>query len=267
MGNQNLLTNPFLVERVSFLEKMAFWRGWVGRKDMKVRFGTSPAQSSSDLQALREKAPGVLQYNTRRKTYVGAEPWTPHFFEAIPEKDLPSLFPESVEHFRLPFRHTPVEYLCYVNRALQNQQSIELDYLSASSGTQKWRRITPHTWVWDGRRWHIRAYCHENADFRDFNAGRITGTRQSGPPGALREEDRDWNTQVTVTLALNKDLDSTRRRALDLDYQLINGRLKVTLRKAQVNYFLDQFGFPTDAQTGTLNLREEFILTGVQTAL
>lgn len=264
MGNQNLLHKPILRERVSHLEKLAFWRGWVGRGDMKARYGTSLAQSSSDFAALKEKAPKILRYDTVRKTYIGAAPWKPHFFEAIPENDLPTLFPESIEHFRLPFRHTPVEYLCQVNRAMQSQQSIEIDYLSAASGTQKWRRITPHTWVWDGRRWHIRAYCHTHEDFRDFNAGRITGTRKPGPPGQPQSEDHDWNTHATITLVLNKDLDPTRRRALDLDYQLINGQLKATLRKALVSYFLDQFGFPTDAPSGTMNLREEFLLIRIE---
>lgn len=40
------------------------------------------------------------------------------------------------------------------------------------------RLIAPHTLVYSGMRWHVRAYCDKNHDYRDFVLSRFRGVRE-----------------------------------------------------------------------------------------
>ena len=35
------------------------------------------------------------------------------------------------------------------------------------------RLIAPHTLIYTGMRWHVRAYCEKNRDYRDFVLSRF----------------------------------------------------------------------------------------------
>ena len=37
------------------------------------------------------------------------------------------------------------------------------------------RLIAPHTLVYTGMRWHVRAYCEKNGQYRDFVLSRLRG--------------------------------------------------------------------------------------------
>ena len=72
MGNQTNAGLWVAQERLRAIERAAYWRGWVKRKDLAALFGVSLAQASSDLQKYQELNPGALQYNMNAKRYEGA---------------------------------------------------------------------------------------------------------------------------------------------------------------------------------------------------
>jgi hypothetical protein len=72
MGN---ITNPQSYsarERLSFLERLAYWRGWVRRSDLVERFGVSVPQASADIAAYNKSNPRALRYDSSAKRYEGA---------------------------------------------------------------------------------------------------------------------------------------------------------------------------------------------------
>lgn len=47
--------------------------------------------------------------------------------------------------------------------------------MSFSTPDGETRLIAPHTLIYTGMRWHVRAYCERNRDYRDFVLSRFRG--------------------------------------------------------------------------------------------
>ena len=79
-----------------------------------------------------------------------------------------------------------------------------MEYASLSSGQERGRNIVPHTLIYDGIRWHVRAYCEDKKDYLDFVMSRFRGV-----PDLLdasehgRDQDGKWNTEVEVVITPN----------------------------------------------------------------
>ena len=63
-------------------------------------------------------------------------------------------------------------------QAVRNNQAIEIKYQSLSTNRPKpvWRWFTPHAFGFEGMRWHTRAFCHIDKQFKDFLLPRILDT-------------------------------------------------------------------------------------------
>ena len=83
-----------------------------------------------------------------------------------------------------------------VDATIENLK-LEIKYASLNNPTPRIRVICPHTLVNNGFRWHVRAYCEENEDYRDFVL-----TRFHGIPCELEkseqtsEQDENWNKKI-----------------------------------------------------------------------
>src|SRR5882757_9869135 len=73
MGNVTNLENYSAKERLHYLERVAYWRGWVRRSDVAERFGVSVPQASADFAAYLKINPDGLAYNSSAKRYEGAD--------------------------------------------------------------------------------------------------------------------------------------------------------------------------------------------------
>src|SRR5262249_3154670 len=100
------------------------------------------------------------------------------------------------------------------------------------------RTISPHAIAFDGSRWHIRAYCHQRQDYRDFVFARIfeitLGESSSIEPAA----DTVWQREIEAVIEPHPALPPAHRRAVELDYGLTGGRLVVKTREALLFYLL-----------------------------
>lgn len=47
--------------------------------------------------------------------------------------------------------------------------------MSFTTTDDETRLIAPHTLVFTSMRWHVRAYCEKNGDYRDFVLSRFRG--------------------------------------------------------------------------------------------
>jgi predicted DNA-binding transcriptional regulator YafY len=117
--------------------------------------------------------------------------------------------------------------------------------------------VSPRAFGSDGLRWHVRAFCHQRNDFRDFNVGRIKEVRKPDACGFTSEVDEDWISAQTMTLQPNPALDKNKRTALEMDYGMKQGKLKVTVRKAMLTYTARRLGFVSEEATPKLPLLNE----------
>lgn len=103
--------------------------------------------------------------------------------------------------------HIPSEVLRPLLKACREGLRLETEYVSFATPVAETRLIAPHTLVYTGMRWHVRAYCEKNGAYRDFVLSRLRGE-----PDVLdisefsREADTGWNTRVNVMVAIGSGL-------------------------------------------------------------
>ena len=171
-------------ERLFFLEFLALFTSQVTRKDLVSRFGISEPAATKDLSLYAELAPGLLNYDLRRKCYVygDGKPLFTHLVDQAlfsltgdrplatdPEhaKRLSSWVSTSIK------RKIPVSLVAVITRCIYQHRKITANYVSISSGDKK-RELSPLAVVYDGLRWHIRCFDHKKEEFRDYNLARFS---------------------------------------------------------------------------------------------
>lgn len=210
--------------RLMYLERVAYWYGRVGRGNLMEEFQISGVQASADLQRYLEMNPGALGYDLKRKRYLwsaGARPvlHEPDFEEAVAEFLDAGEGMGRVLRLKYPQRKVPDELRLGVFRAVANGRVLRVRYGSVNSGGVGERRLLPTGFGNDGFRWHVRAYCFRNADYRDFVLGRLEILETEEPKKGLDlPVDADWETMTEVRMRLNPKLPGEVRDILREDF-------------------------------------------------
>jgi len=269
MANKTNEENWAARERLRAVEVMLWWRGWAGRSDLVEGFGLSPAQASSDFQKYLELNGKEVSYQTSRKRYEASAGFECLLHEPVLEEAVGMLGDRSSAGLRtewqgqrigsgerlaalhLPARRATREVERRVFVALLNGQGLQVKYTSVSSDQTSWRVLRPGAMAWDGRRWHVRAWCEKRQGWRDFVLGRISA---AGWPFSANGElpvDEDWNLWETVQLRINPQLGEHARAALRMDYGLAGETLEIQVRKAMKGYLLAEL-FIADKNSSVL---------------
>lgn len=256
MGNKTNTNNWNARTRLIHIERLAHWRGWVRRTDLCERFEISIPQASADLAAYMRLNPAALHYDSSSKRYVAAKEMVcklrePAFDDAIDiiNHNSGSISQnDRVTRIDLPSRHIPAAAARDVIRAILGKLSLEIYYFSIHSATERWRWITPHALAHDGYRWHVRAWCHEDKDYKDFVLGRISKARSLSDVGVPSKPDEEWTTWVKLRLRPHHNLDPVQRKAIEHDYAMKNGSATLRVRKAMLGYTLAYLGLLPQSQ-------------------
>jgi predicted DNA-binding transcriptional regulator YafY len=242
-------------KRLEFIEFRLYWEGEINRADIIDYFGVSVPQASKDLSLYQMKAPRNLIYDKRRKRYFATPKFKPVFLK--PEADhylsqLRSLLdqvasPEDAwlhdipdtDAMPVPYRRVDGTVLRSLLDAIRRGRAVEILYQSMNALRPEpiWRWITPHAFGHDGLRWHVRAYCHIDGKFKDFLLSRCMDARGEGDPGAASKGDTLWNEKIEVVLSPNPALTKNQQAIVAQDYNMHNGHVSVSVRKALLYYF------------------------------
>ncbi len=257
MGNSTNDRNWAAMERLRFIESCAWWKGIVQRQDLVGVFGVSMAQASSDLQRYLEMNPAAFVYNLRKKRYEAMPEMkcvltVPNLDEAVTrflDGDVRGAWCAAsatgdgrVEMLQMPLRKAAVEVERRILLAILNGFRIKVRYASVNSGKEEWRWFLPHALGHNGARWHVRAWCEKNADFRDFTLSRIAEVEWSRESSPLPSKDKDWETIITLKVTANPKLSAEQCKAVERDYAMTAGVLKIKVRKAMEGYLRDRLG-------------------------
>lgn len=238
-------------QRLCFIERLLFWRGYINRRDLIDFFGISAPQATNDLVNYTTRNPGGCQYNVRTKRYEASGDMemvllVPDFGRDVEAMESAIWLEEGVPFVLEPCRPprvASIDILRQLSLAAHRRESVELRYWSANSGTAHWRRISPRAFGNDGLRWHVRAYCHRREDFRDFNVGRMKGLRENQPCTFLEKMDEDWVSSGTMVIRANPNLPENEKTGLEMDYGMRRGTLSFPVRRALLTYTARRLGF------------------------
>ena len=244
-----------LLLRYRFIETIALWEGRLTTRHLCDTFGIGRQQASKDINNyIREVGPGNLEYDKFLKGYKPTLEFKPQVTEGLADEYLHlmarnnelmnvfeslSLNVANVEVLSLPVRDVKPEVLRPIMQAARQQKRLDVDYVSLNHPDREGRIIVPHTLVYSGLRWHVRAWCEKNAEYRDFVLSRFRGIpdiMDESEHGA--EGDTEWNTHITVRIVPDPRLNPEQQEVVEMDYGMENGVLEVSTRARLVPYVL-----------------------------
>lgn len=244
--------------RLEFIDFRLRWEKTVNRVDLRSHFGISIPQASLDIAKYTQIAPHNLVYDRSSRTYRVGEGYAPAVGNTTPQRYLNELLAcsrglldarDAYIGWMPPFAGVPVltrlvqsETLSSLLDAIRHQGCVRISYQSDSEADPIERVISPHAFGHDGFRWHVRAYCYFREGYRDFVLGRILKICADSAQGRDPQLDVKWRTILAIKIAANPDLTEGNRRAVELDYSMVDGATIIEVREALLYYVLKELG-------------------------
>ena len=240
-------------ERLAHIDFVLMFKGEARRTDLVERFNISPSVATQDFARYKEIAPQNVVYDEKRKQHLKAASFVSLFdFDVIRTLATlsqgfgdgfsgqlkPPLACEAPYHLNKP----SLSIVAKVTEAIHKGKALSITYVSLSSG-ETTREIVPHTLVDNGLRWHVRGFDRKHGEFRDFVLTRIkaAGVLEDSilSEAELETQDRQWNRFVELELVPHPRIEHS--EAIELDYGMKGGVLKVEIRAATAGYLLRQW--------------------------
>lgn len=251
-----------LLLRYRYIEIIALWEGRLTTRHLCETFGIGRQQASKDINTyLREIGANNLEYDKYLKGYKPATHFKPVLTQGLADEYLHlmarnnqlskmfeslNLQPANIEVLSIPVRDVRPQLLRAIITAARQQRRLEVDYVSVQHPDREGRIIVPHTLVHNGLRWHVRAWCEKNQQYRDFVLSRFRGNADmmdESDNGV--QADEAWNRQVTIRIAPDPRLSKEQRQVVARDYGMERGVLRVVTRGALVQYALQSLHIDT----------------------
>ena len=201
--------------KYQLIEIIVLWEGRLTSNHLVNAFGIGRQQASKIIAKYKDQvAPGNLVYDQHIKGYkpsVHFKPVVTHgsideYMHLINSSNDLSIHTRclntdlnngqaNTEVIFSPARFIVPEYVRPIIIAARDNIRLDIQYLSLTSDTEEGRVITPHTLVYSGYRWHVRAHCEKHNDYRDFVLSRINDIPE--PVTASEHnitQDIAWNT-------------------------------------------------------------------------
>lgn len=266
-------------ERLIFIDLCLSYLGEISRSDLINKFQMGPAAATRDFATYKELAPQNMALLHQTKTYHRTSA-----FSALFEHEIDTIIHELASGFGLPcpnqIQQACVNQVSLVNpsentisivmRAIVTKNALACEYVSLSSGIKQ-REIIPHSVVNNGKRWHVRAFDRNTKSFKDFVLTRFKKLEMFEPEvtvSEMKESDNQWNRIVDLTLIPHPKLKIP--EAIELDYAMKDGELKIEVRAAMVGYMLNQWNvdcsknYRLNANQYHLALKERQEIFGVE---
>lgn len=269
-------------QRLTLLEATVFWTGELITNFLTDTFSISRVQATKDIGLYLSMRPDNLRYDRSLKRYLITEQFVPLLITGCPQEcaqvlqasqsaappvvTLMSNLP-IIEVLSLPTRRIDVAVLRPVLQAARFGLVLEIAYQSMTRSEPAVRKVQPHTLVFDGWRWHMRAFSYSHNEFRDFVLARIHQAMVVGKPEQPNPVDLLWEKLLTVEIGPHPGLSDSQKLAIERDFGMVDGKATITVRAALLSYLLlslrigkDDYQREAMAQQTVLLNREELLL-------
>ena len=250
---QNTKRNYWSVEnRLAYIDFRLKWYGRVSRTNLTEHFGISIPQASLDIAKYIQKAPDNIQYDRRIKTYIRKSSYSSSFPETSSAKHFlleleknAQISPLDTIANSIPSLERTVDDLITekIVLAIREGRQIQITYQSMTQSGLTKRNILPKRLVFNGSRWHVRAFCFKKNDFRDFMIARILSVVNINQNPNFIPDDTNWETFVDLIIEPASKLTDSQKKVVEYDYNMKNHALKLRCRKAHLFYILKKYRF------------------------
>jgi predicted DNA-binding transcriptional regulator YafY len=241
--------------RRQFIEVVLMWDGELTAKRICSYFNVSRTTAQKAITDYQHCYPDNLEaYNVKLKAHTPTSTFKPHYTKGVLSEYL--LFFGDIEHIAVnelekdtlhlemlptPTRNIEPKLIRSIIKACKSHKRLDVGYYSVKSGVSESRIISPHTLVYDGMRWHVRAYCERSQEYRDFVLSRFHEEPEFESTAThTKEMDDDWNLFLDIIIQPDPRLNINQRKAIEMDYKMDNGQSKIVCRAALVKYLLQK---------------------------
>ncbi|MCY4303768.1 MAG: WYL domain-containing protein [Aestuariivita sp.] len=265
MRTHSLELTHWQQDRRALIEHRVFWRGWIRLADLMTVMGVSRAQASKDINSYINNHPKHIEYNKTTKCYEMGSRFRAHYTSLDASKYLEDLLSTSrglsvpsanwivyqpdILATSVPSRRLKAIVVRNILLACEQKKIVSIEYQSMSSPNPNERLIAPHAVGYDGFRWHTRAYCFKDHNFKDFVLARILKSELRERSGIDFASDKDWHQTVNLQISPHPDLSDSQKRIVELDYAMANGVAQIEVRKSLLYYNLKHLGLDVDPMT------------------
>jgi hypothetical protein len=236
-------------ERLFHIDFKLYFLGSVNRTDLVSRFGIKEAAASRDLSLYKDLAPKNIEYDTKAKTYIQRDGFSP-LFEYSGSQTLAALlhgFGDDFVGTQKPIvtceaptqlNYPNIQTLAFITRAIHNSQVLKIQYRSLSSGLSE-REVVPFALIDNGLRWHVRGYDRARRRFADFVVNRIEAPQlisEDIPEEQTKAADNQWNRIVELHIVPHPKLKHP--ETIEAEYVMNSGLLNLSVRAALAGYVL-----------------------------
>ncbi len=256
------------VNRSQSLEALFLWEGKLSRRRILELFPIRATRASQWILQFRERHPSWVVWNAKQRCFMAS----PEAYVGKSSVDAKrSANSESLNQYlallaqpksrelssvvRTPWASfhqfsTPLpKTFATLSQAIERGQSVQIRYRSMRRPEPHKRIIAPHALVLAGRRWHVRAFCFERQEFRDFSLGRLSHVvTLDGLSTHTATEDVAWNTWVPVTLLAHPSLTHDQASVIRFEFFNDTSASTETCRGALVAYFIQDVRAATDTR-------------------
>ena len=224
-----------LLLRYRLIEIIALWEGRLTTNHLCNSFGMGRQQASKDINLYnKEVAPGNLIYDAHLKGYKPADDFKPvvttgtadeYLHIVSRNQDLTQTFHgldlgfTHSELLTVPARSIDPKVLRPILQAIREKRRVETEYISLTSPITEVRVIALHTLVCTPARWHVRAYCEKNKEFRDFVLSRFRNESDIMDETEQKvEKDKNWNAYVDIVIKPDARLSADQQKIIAINY-------------------------------------------------
>lgn len=255
--------------RQSLLGHLLRWEGRLNRGRLQELFGLGSVRASEWIREFRDQNPRLVAWDSKARSYMAtAEAYRRRRDDGGARQAEAASLAQYLALVGLPHATPGIEpghgvlaafpdlsvpaprVFALLHEAIRTRRVAQITYRSMREPAPHERKISPHNLVRAGRRWHVRAFCHDNQDFRDFALCRIVGVELTGDlakNGA--QDDAAWQAQVPVRLVAHPDLTPEQEDLIRFEYFNSTAARVETCRGALVGYFIQDMRAAINTET------------------
>lgn len=200
------------------------WEGELRNRRLQNILNLASVQVSRLIRHFRECYPGLLINDVVGKRWVLAdrnllpsEPSIDTYSRFIADNDATA--PNWLVDSRMSFLSPDPAIFASVREACASGAGLHVNYRSMSAPEGKSRLLFPHAMIRLGRRWHVRAWCCDRQDYRDFNLGRMRDPVLTDIRADQERPDDDvWHTWVDLDVGAHRGLGPSHKALIREEY-------------------------------------------------
>lgn len=244
--------------RFRLIEIIVLWEGRLTTNHLRDAFKIGRQQASRDINKYKSLfLHEQITLDQKIKGYIPTNNFKPKFTQGIADEYLSFLHQQKsadncFEFFNLgnaetvvlnvPGRHVSPTVIRRLITAARECRRVDVEYISLNSGKIKGRVITPHTLIFDGVRWHVRAHCEDRSRYIDLVLSRFRNEPDlMNKSDHTQAKDNEWNQIVNLTLIPNPNLNLAQQEIIAHDYNMSDGKLTFNARVPLVRYYKKLF--------------------------